>query len=114
MTWLSITEASLLLRISPRAIRKRIEAYQFQYVDGIGGNKGKVLQIALESLPQHIQDKYHNLLDEAERQECAALITDCTDKQREAADRKARIVHEFDLSGMSGKRFIEQYNEKSG
>ena len=113
MTWLSVNEVSLLLELTPRAIRKRVEAYQFQYIDGVGQG-GKVLQIALESLPPFAQEKYHMLLDEAERQECAEHITDCTEKQREAADHKARIVHEFELSGMSGKRFIEQYNEQSG
>lgn len=102
--------------ITLMAVRKSVYngKFQFRFVDGKGGNSGKVIQVALESLPQHIQDKYHKLLDEAERQECAALITECTDKQREAADHKAGIVHEFELSGMSGKRFIEQYNEQSG
>lgn len=116
MIWLSAKEASLLMGITVRAVRKNVYngKFQFQFIDGKGGNSGKVIQIALESLPQHIQDKYHKLLDEAERKECAELITDYTDKQREAADHKARIVHEFDLSGMSGKRFIEQYNKQSG
>lgn len=113
MTWLSVNEVSLLLELTPRAIRKRVEAYQFQYIDGVGQG-GKVLQIALESLPPFAQEKYHMLLDEAEQQECSEVITNCTDKQREAADHKAGIVHEFELSGMSGKRFLEQYNEQNG
>lgn len=91
-----------------------VENIGFRYVNGRGGNSGKVLQIALESLPRYAQEKYHILLDETERQECAALITDCTDKQRETADRKARIIHEFDLSGVSGRLFIEQYNKQNG
>lgn len=115
MTWLNVMEVSLLSGITVMAVRKNAYngKYLIQYIDGIGQG-GKVLQIALVSLPQHAQEKYHIFLDEAERQECSELITNCTDKQREAADRKARIVHEFDLSGVSGKRFIEQYNEQSG
>lgn len=116
MTWLSVKDVSLLMRITVMAVRKGVYngKFQFQLVDGRGGNSGKVLQIALESLPQHAQEKYHMLLDEAERQKCTEVITNCTDKQREAADHKASIVHEFELSGMSGKRFIEQYNEQNG
>lgn len=106
MTWLSVNEVSLLLGLTPRAIRKRVKTFQFQYIGGMGQG-GKVLQIALESLPQQAQEKYHMLLDEVERQECTEAITNCTDKQRESADHKASIVHEFELSGMSGKRFIE-------
>lgn len=115
MIWLNVMEVSLLMCTTATAVRKNAYngTYQFQYIDGIGQG-GKVIQIALESLPQYAQDEYNRLHDETERQECAELITDCTDKQREAADHKARIVHEFELSGMSGKRFIEQYNEKSG
>lgn len=116
MTWLSVKEVALLMRITVMAVRKGVYngKFQFQFVDGIGGKSGKVIQIALESLPQHIQDKYHQILDEAERQECTEAITNCTDKQRESADHKASIVHEFELSGMSGKRFIEEYNKQSG
>lgn len=116
MTWLSVKEVALLMRITVMAVRKGVYngKFQFQFVDGIGGKSGKVIQIALESLPQHIQDKYHHILDEAERQECTEVINNCTDKQRESADHKAGIVHEFELSGMSGKRFIEQYNKQSG
>lgn len=116
MTWLSVKEVALLMRITVMAVRKGVYngKFQFQFVDGIGGKSGKVIQIALESLPQHIQDKYHQFLDEAERQECTEVINNCTDKHREAADHKAGIVHEFELSGMSGKRFIEQYNEQNG
>lgn len=115
MTWLNVIEVSLLLGITAMAVRKKayIGKYQFRYIDGVGQG-GKVLQIALESLPQHAQEKYHMLLDEAERQKCTEVVTDCTDKQRESADHKASIVHEFELSGMSGKRFIEQYNKQSG
>lgn len=113
MTWLSVNEVALLLELTPRAIRKRIETYQFQYIDGIGQG-GKVLQIALESLPLLAQEKYHMLLDEAEQQECSELITNCTEKQRQAADHKAQVVHEFDFSGVSGRRFLEQYNAQNG
>ena len=116
MTWLSVKEVALLMEVTLIAVSKTIYnvKFKFGFVLCNGGECGKVIQVALESLPQHIQDKYHKLLDEAERQECAALITECTDKQREAADHKAGIVHEFELSGMSGTRFIEQYNEQSG
>lgn len=115
MTWLNVMEVSLLMCITATAVRKNAYngTYQFQYINGVGQG-GKVLQIALESLPQHAQAKYHKLLDEAERQECTETITNCTDKQREAADHKASIVHEFELSGMSGKRFIEEYNKQNG
>lgn len=116
MTWLSVIEVALLMGITAMAVRKNAYSgkYQFRYIDGKGGNSGKVLQIALESLPLYAQDEYNRLLDETERQECTEAITNCTDKQREAADHKASIVHEFELSGMSGKRFIEQYNKQSG
>ena len=55
--WLSILEASDLLNISLRAVQKncKLKKYKTKLISGRGGKR---YQIALSSLPEHIQEKY--------------------------------------------------------
>lgn len=112
MIWINVNQVSELLSITERAVRKQANngILKYRYVTG-RGKGGKVLQIALESLPQSAQDKYNGIdkpLDPSR------YLSDFTGTQREAAERKCRIVRMFQSSGKSGKRFIEDYNAENG
>ncbi len=110
MTWLTINQAATLLGVTNRAVRKKLSAYQSRTIHSKGGNGGKVFQIALESLPQEVQDRYN----EANEQQNSCSFTDYlstyTGEQRKAASVKCEIVKMFQGSGLSGKRFVEEYN----
>lgn len=62
MTWLKVKEAARLLDLTDSAIKKAIKKnkYEFRHVEGIGRG-GVQIEIALESLPQEVQDKYNNI-----------------------------------------------------
>lgn len=112
MIWINVNQVSELLSITDRAVRKQANngILEYRYVTG-RGKGGKVLQIALESLPQSAQDKYNGIdkpLDPS------SYLSDFTGTQREAAEKKCRIVRMFQSSGKSGKRFLEDYNAESG
>lgn len=111
MIWINVNQVSELLSITDRAVRKQAYNGIFKYCYITGrGKGGKVLQIALESLPQSAQDKYNGIdkpLDQSN------YISDFTGTQRAAAEKKCRIVRMFQSSGISGKRFIEDYNAEN-
>ncbi len=112
MIWVNVNQVSKLLSITDRAVRRQVYngVFEYRYITG-RGKGGKVLQIALESLPQSAQDKYNGIdkpLDQSN------YLTDFTVAQQEAAEKKCRIVRMFQSSGKSGKRFIEDYNAESG
>ncbi|MGI6261886.1 MAG: Mor transcription activator family protein [Acutalibacteraceae bacterium] len=105
MKWLSVREASELLRIKERAVRKAAqqEKYDSQYVNdgnrgGIAG--GQKLQIALESLPEEAQKKYWDRLDAARHAEYFEFMARTTENQRNTADRRAWIVKRFGGNGI--------------
>ena len=90
MIWVNVNQVSELLSITDRAVRKQAYngIFKCRYVAG-KGRGGKVLQIALESLPQSAQDKYNGIdkpLDPT------SYLSDFTDNQREEAEKKCRIV----------------------
>lgn len=63
MTWLTVKETAELLSVTERAIQLSKSKYDYRHVYG-KGRGGKQLQITLESLPQPIQEKYHNIVPE--------------------------------------------------
>ena len=60
---LTVKEASEILNISERAVRKNCLSgkYECVYVSGRIGNSGKNILISLESLPQEAQDRYNGV-----------------------------------------------------
>ena len=103
MTWLTVQQAADALDIGVSAVQKAKERYSYRYVDG-KGRGGKVLQIALESLPQAAQDRYHNV--QRKYRDC----NEFTGTQREEASRKARIVETYKQTELAPDAFVEWYN----
>lgn len=90
LKWLTTKEASSLLQISERGVRKAIKnrRYSYKFINGKGGESGKCYLIALESLPQYAQDKY--LGNESDK--VNYFLSTYTGKQQEEANFKMRIV----------------------
>lgn len=109
LEWLTVKESAALLEISDRAVRKSVEnnIYISQYVDGIGGNSGKQLLIALESLPQEAQDRYHKRV----LKENTAAYTN-PGKHIEDAEFKASVVKSYLNSHLDCSKFLRKYNEE--
>ena len=108
---LTVKEASEILNISERAVRKNCLSgkYQYHYEDGVGRG-GKQLLISLESLPQEAQDRYNgkNIGQEPE-----LLIERYSLIQIKQAEYKASIVIDFQRSGVSAENFIQDFNLKN-
>ncbi|MDE6834327.1 MAG: hypothetical protein K2J39_08825 [Ruminococcus sp.] len=108
---LTVKEASEILNISERAVRKNCLSgkYQYHYENGIGRG-GKQLLICLESLPQEAQDRYNgkNIGQEPE-----LLIGRYSLVQIKEAEYKASIVLNFQCSEVSGEKFIQELNTKN-
>ena len=63
MTWLKIKDVAILMGMTERGVRKsatQLNKYEYRHVEGIGRG-GVQIEIALESLPQEVQDKYNNI-----------------------------------------------------
>ena len=106
---LTVKEVSEILNISERAVRKNCfsEKYQYHYENGIGRG-GKQLLISLESLPQEAQDRYNGIEKEPE-----LLIERYSLTQIKEAEYKASIVLDFQRSGTSAEKFIQDFNQKN-
>ena len=107
--WITVKEVSEILNISERAVRKNCfsEKYQYHYENGIGRG-GKQLLISLESLPQEAQDRYNGMEKEPE-----LLIERYSLTQIKEAEYKASIVLDFQRSGTSAEKFIQDFNQKN-
>lgn len=108
--WITVKEVSEILNISERAVRKNCfsEKYQYHYENGIGRG-GKQLLISLESLPQEAQDRYNGIEKEPE-----LLIERYSLTQIKDAEYKASIVLDFQRSGVSAEKFIQDFNARNG
>lgn len=110
MEWLFVNEVSKLYSLTERAIREK--AYKgdfgdldkgYRFIKG-KGRGGKQIQIALESLPETAQARYHG---EKQPQED---ILQYTGKQRAEADFRALVVAEYQHSGLSPDEYVEKFN----
>ena len=110
--WITVKEVSEILNISERAVRKNCfsEKYQYHYENGIGRG-GKQLLISLESLPQEAQDRYNGVNI---GQEPELLIERYSLTQIKEAEYKASIVLDFQRSGVSAEKFIQDFNACNG
>lgn len=110
MIWLTVKEVSDILNITERAVRKNCLSgkYQYHYEDGVGCG-GKQLLISLESLPQEAQDRYNGVEKEPE-----LLIERYSLTQIKEAEYKASIVLDFQRSGVSAEKFIQDFNVRNG
>ena len=108
---LTVKEVSEILNISERAVRKNCLSgkYDCVYVNGRGGNSGKNILISLESLPQEAQDRYNGVEKEPE-----LLIERYSLTQIKEAEYKASIVLDFQRSGTSAEKFIQDFNARNG
>lgn len=108
---LTVKEVSEILNISERAVRKNCLSgkYDCIYVNGRGGNSGKNILISLESLPQEAQDRYNGIEKEPE-----LLIERYSLTQIKEAEYKASIVLDFQRSGVSAEKFIQDFNARNG
>ncbi len=94
MTWLSVKEVAYILKITERMVRINVQNNKykyFQYINGIGGNSGKVIQIALESLSLEAQDRYHGIVKEKQQ----SIYQSLTATQRSLVDFKHSIVLDY-------------------
>lgn len=110
---LTVKEVSEILNISERAVRKNCLSgkYDCVYVNGRGGNSGKNILISLESLPQEAQDRYNGV---NVGQEPELLIERYSLTQIKEAEYKASIVLDFQRSGTSAEKFIQDFNARNG
>ena len=107
---LTVKEVSELLNISERAVQKAVSAgkYKSVTINGVGRG-GKQLLISLESLPQEAQDRYNSVEKEPE-----LLIERYSLTQIKEAEYKASIVLDFQRSGVSAEKFIQDFNIRNG
>ena len=106
MTWLSTKEVAELIGVNIRTIERRCFQYEYRHVKG-KGRGGKQIQIALESLPETAQARYHG---EKQPQED---ILQYTGKQRAEADFRALVVAEYQHSGLSPDEYVEKFNAEN-
>ena len=92
MTWLKVKEAARLLDLTDSAIKKGVQ-----------------IEIALESLPQEVQDKYNNI----QREHTHNDMMQFTGKQREEANFKALIVENYQKAQKSPDDYIKDFNERN-
>ena len=115
MIWLSTKKIAELEQTSERTVQCKIKEGGYEHTQAVNGKGrgGKVLKIALESLPQSVQNHYHAQQTGQQRQQAAQQtqkILSYTGAQRQAADRKAWIVTQYWQSGLSPNEFITDYN----
>lgn len=106
--WLNVKQVSKLLKISERAVRKRLfkGTYQYRYVQG-RSHGGKKIEILLSSLPEEAQARYAGLEPVPPGQE---ILETCYGKQREAADFKMLVIRDYQESGLSPTDFVDRFN----
>lgn len=113
MKWLFVDEVSKLYSLTERAIREK--AYKgdfgdldkgYRFIKG-KGRGGKQIQIALESLPEAAQARYHG-----EKQPHEDVLQ-YTGKQRAEADFRALVVAEYQHSGFSPDEYVEKFNAEN-
>lgn len=106
--WITVQKAAELLNQSERAVQLGCQRkkYACRCIDGIGRG-GKQYEVLLESLPGIARMRYYGvpLVMNEERP------NGCSHKQWSEAEHKARIVVEYQTSGLSVDGFIEWYNE---
>jgi len=105
LTWITSQRVAALLGVSVRAVQTAKTKYEHRYVKG-KGRGGKQLQIALESLPQEAQDRYHGMQLEP------VDVFQFTGKQRENADWKAFIVLDYQHSSLSPDDYVLNHNSR--
>jgi len=111
MIWLTVKEVSELMNISISGVKKAVYSNRFtyHYEDGVGRG-GKQLLISLESLPQETQDRYNGKNVEKEPE---LLIERYALTQIKEAEYEASIVLDFQRSGVSADKFIQDFNRKN-
>lgn len=106
--WITVKKAAELLNCSISAVQKNCQRkkYACRCIDGMGRG-GKQYEVLLESLPGIARMRYYGvpLAMNEERP------NGCSQKQWSEAEHKARIVVEYQTSGLSVDGFIEWYNE---
>lgn len=109
--WISIKQASDLLGVTERAVRKSLENNKFtnRSVDGLGRG-GFHYEILLESLPLEAQDRYYQKTIEADYNNLTAAYKGL---QRDEANRKAELVNQYRLAHLSVDEFLEMYNKEN-
>lgn len=108
--WITVKKVSELLRISERAVRMNCQnnKYEYRCINGVGRG-GKQYEILLESLPDEAQAKYYDNSEFHKKKN--ERPPNCTAKQWQEAERKARIVLEYQSSNLSVDDFIKWHNE---
>lgn len=113
MTWLSTKEVATLLNISDRTARTYAKS-RYKYREVRGRGKGGIqIEVALESLPQPVQDKYNGIQEEKPNS-----YIYLTAKQRENVDYKFNIItkyKEFKETCPEANKlemFLSRYNEE--
>lgn len=115
--WISSAELAALLGVTLRSVTKfqaENGKYMTRYIPG-KGRGGKVLEFALSSLPEEIQEKYcelHNIpLPESD--EYNGYERKYSGNQKEKASFRAGVIHKYWRSGKSAAAFVRSFNEQS-
>ena len=111
MTWLSTQQAAELCAMDVSTIQKSVKQnkYQSRYVKGVGRG-GRVLEVALESLPDYAQARY---FDEPIPEETASTLMEYPATKRNTANLRAQIVNEYRASPLSPDEYIERHNQEN-
>ncbi len=106
--WITVKKAAELLNCSISAVQKNCQRkkYACRCIDGMGRG-GKQYEVLLESLPDIARMRYYSVTLETNEER----PNGCSHKQWSEAEHKARIVVEYQTSGLSVDGFIEWYNE---
>lgn len=107
MTLITTKTAANLLNVSVRAVELQVKRgiYKYEYIAG-PGRGGRQLRIALESLPQAAQDRYHGIKKERKEEELSKFSND----QLHEANEKKGCVLEYWRSGLSPEDFVARRN----
>lgn len=109
--WITVKQAAKFANCSVSAIQKGCKSnkYVCRCVDGLGRG-GKQYEILLESLPPAAVEEYNNQMGQQQHPNSDRPEW-CSGNQWSEAERKARIVMEYQSSDMKADDFIRQYNQ---
>lgn len=116
MTWLTVQKAALICGVTDSAVQKAAHSKRYEscYVEG-RGRGGQQLRIALESLPDEAQARYHGEQDE----KSADILLALTDAQRDVVFSKLSVVEAYQNFKRAYPKadklqaFLAQHNENS-
>ena len=108
---LTVKEVSELLNISERAVQKAVSAgkYKGVTISGVGHGGKQSVNLSGEPTPRGTGHRYNGIEKEPE-----LLIERYSLTQIKEAEYKASIVLDFQCSGTSVEKFVQDFNSRNG